>query len=732
MPNTRTIPQELKDLNKWITWRNGDWNEKKGKYEKIPNCSFKPEGSRREDPFFDEYNPFNSVVFSEKIGFVLTKSDNIYGLDLDFEKGMDKDEFEAKAREIIAKFSSFTEVSVNGEGYHIFFRAPFIDLTNRNKAFPENINIEVYNDKRYFTVSGNHVAGTPLEVVENKKALDWLLETYYPQKPETIFTPQEITIVATKSDFEIISEIQGSSSAAKFEELMNGTVEITAETDFSILDGRLSSIIVRFTQDPKQIERIMRMSKLPELRVVYNNKPGKWDNRPDYLQTRVIKSAIDKVKSGEFDIHEPSVIEVFNNKPKSKTNLWKTNNSGNKVLAKKVVDLTYEDKKEIFKELGYTNIKENSLSGETEMWGRIPTDSDLAEMRDKLREVGLKDKTMIKDIFLRIGKENEYNPIKDYLEGIVWNGEDNIGRLCKYFKDDEGLFPLFFKKWIVGAISKIYNHTENRVLVLDGAQNIGKSKFCEWIGEVAGQNLFTQAGLGYINNDTELGLVRYWIWEISELDGVAGRSSYGKLKNFLTRKYVTNRAAYKEARIHKPAISSFIGTYNNISGILSDPTGNRRFMICTLEEIQWWEYMKMDVNQIWAQAFHLFKTGYDHNLDREEIKITERRNDQYQITDPVQEAILNNFKINLENEEIYLTYAEIERYLREHAGVRGKDLHQSIPAALTKIGCKKARVSVNGTGSRVQKNVYLGISHPNGYSEGTTYNVSKNDEVLER
>lgn len=71
-----------------------------------------------------------------------------------------------EAQEVVEHFDTYTEISVGGDGLHILSRGT-IPGRGRKKG-----NFEIYNDKRFFTVSGAHLKGTPGEILSRQDAID--------------------------------------------------------------------------------------------------------------------------------------------------------------------------------------------------------------------------------------------------------------------------------------------------------------------------------------------------------------------------------------------------------------------------------------------------------------------------------------------------------------------------------------------------------------------------------
>jgi hypothetical protein len=73
---------------------------------------------------------------------------------------------------------------------------------------------------------------------------------------------------------------------------------------------------------------------------------------------------------------------------------------------------------------------------------------------------------------------------------------------------------------------------------------------------------------------------------------------------------------------------------------LNDETGSVRWVCFLLQGINW-DYKKdVDINMVWGQAYHLFKSkDYDYQLSREEIKENEIANKTFLIRSPEMELI---------------------------------------------------------------------------------------------
>ena len=177
------------------------------------------------------------------------------------------------------------------------------------------------------------------------------------------------------------------------------------------------------------------------------------------------------------------------------------------------------------------------------------------------------------------------------------------------------------------------NNPEQPAVWVSGFYGSGKSHFVRWLCSPL-PHLLVEGPIDPENKDDQLRLISCWVWEVAELGSTTRKADREALKHFLTVRQVTVRKPYGKHDLVKPAMASFIGTVNNEGGVLSDPTGSRRFMSVDLLSIDW-KYADMDVNQVWAQAGALYRSGEPWELQGEEKAQAEEANADYEVEDPL-------------------------------------------------------------------------------------------------
>lgn len=317
----------------------------------------------------------------------------------------------------------------------------------------------------------------------------------------------------------------------------------------------------------------------------------------------------------------------------------------------------------------------NDMAETLELNGRRFDDTARAKLEATLTDEGISVAHGLNAAIV-MGDHGRYHPIRAYLEQLKWDGTDWIGILATHFVDKEGMFQTWLKRWMIGAVAKAIGggQHQNFMLVLATSiadrhgQGKGKSYFVRWL--CPNPCFYSEAPIDPDRKDCRLNLTRYWIWEASELGSITQRRDREALKAFVSMQTVEERRPYGRENIEKPAVSSFIGTINNEHGFLNDPTGNRRYAVCTIQKIDW-SYTKIDVDQLWAQAYHLYKKDEPWMLTEEEQVKRDQINAGYEQEDPLEAMVLQRFSVDPNKEDDpdwWLTTPEILEMIGQDPG----------------------------------------------------------------
>lgn len=377
---------------------------------------------------------------------------------------------------------------------------------------------------------------------------------------------------------------------------------------------------------------------------------------------------------------------------------------------------TSEDYLSVMEDGGYV-FTQNDLDDTIEVNGK-PIDEGLAaEIRTYMRDLGFHKIAAIEDSYTACAYRNRYHPVRRFLDGLEWDGQDHFASLCQHLHDAhapiiyhdktgnttrrERIIKVWLWKWMLAAVAKAYErNVQGPVLVLDGEQGIGKSQLVVWLASVL-SSTFLEAPVHPDNKEHDRYLATKWIWEIAELGATTRRADREALKAFISKGDVTFRVPWVKHPVRKPALANFIGTINNEMGFLTDPTGNRRFLVVTLESIDW-SYANLDPSQVWAQIAAAYKSGQSWELLPEEQAVRDGSNKQYERLDPTEDMLVGYFDIDIENTEWFLYTADIAKVLRTKAWAKDSDqvLFNGIGTAARRLGLKQGQKSIGGQRGR--------------------------------
>ena len=276
--NTRTdtIPDGLKQRPQWVCWRT---EHRDSKPTKVPVNPMDDDYASVTDPetwatyaAAHTYHRIHDDV--DGLGYVFAEDGPYTGVDLDDCRDPESETVEEWALSVILRLDSFTELSPSGTGYHVIVRGGVPDGGNRRGP------LEMYDRNRYFTVTGDHVHGTPTTIQKQQAALDAVHEEYIADDTNTDVSPAEPTEI-TLSDEELIERAMHAANGDKFRKLWIGN---TAGYDsHSEADQALCNLLAFWTGgDRQRMERLFSKSGLVR---------DKWKTRPDYRE-RTIRTAI--------------------------------------------------------------------------------------------------------------------------------------------------------------------------------------------------------------------------------------------------------------------------------------------------------------------------------------------------------------------------------------------------------------------------------------------------------
>lgn len=323
------------------------------------------------------------------------------------------------------------------------------------------------------------------------------------------------------------------------------------------------------------------------------------------------------------------------------------------------------------------------------------SDFDESVLLGRLLDYGMKNEGYMRKSIHALAVKNKYHPVKDYLDSLEWDGRQHFEALMNKIEMSSPLAAVFWRKFLIGSIAKILDGHQNFMLVLLGGQGKGKSRLVRWLCPLP--HLFHEGPISPDNKDDQIRLINNWLWEVAELDSTTKRSERSALKYFITMRNVKVRVPYGRYDIDKLSAASMIGTINNDgSGFLNDPTGNRRFAVVHLEDIDWNYETTINRDQLWAELYQAYKDGEAWELTRHEQEVQAEINQSHMTESPLEELLLEWFVIDPSDTHFSTTMSILEKL--EDLGLKGDQFRNKMElgTVLTKHGLQRTRRRQDG------------------------------------
>jgi predicted P-loop ATPase len=214
-----------------------------------------------------------------------------------------------------------------------------------------------------------------------------------------------------------------------------------------------------------------------------------------------------------------------------------------------------------------------------------------------------------------------YNPLKEF---IANNEHRNPkGKIDKVFdcilSEDYNYTRKFGKKWFVGLIASIYGQHSPLMLILSGkVHGTGKTEFFRRMLPNELKSYIADVAAGIKDTDLNILMTQKLILLDDECGGKSKKDEIA-LKSMLSKQIFSLREPYGRNNVDLQRLAVLCGTTND-EGILSDPTGNRRIIPIPVYSINHEDYNAIDKADLFMEAYHLWKGGFNWQLTSEDIK----------------------------------------------------------------------------------------------------------------
>ena len=312
----------------------------------------------------------------------------------------------------------------------------------------------------------------------------------------------------------------------------------------------------------------------------------------------------------------------------------------------------------------------------------------------------------IKDVrnFLESNFIKNYNPVEEFLFTCYdnWDGKDHIRALAHTVPTNNPHWEDWFYTWFLAMVEQWHNRTGRQygnsvAPLLISKQGYNKSTFCRRL-------IPPQLQWGYTDNlilsekrQVLQAMSQCLLINLDEFNQISAKVQQGFLKNLIQLPNVKYKPPYGSHVQEFPRTASFIAT-SNMDDILTDPSGNRRFIGIELTgpiDVS----VRPNYQQLFAQAEKAIWNGEKTYFDAEQTALIMENNRRYQQIDPVMQCFCESFTpTEDENEGTFMTAAAIFSELKAKYGasLEAKSL-LSFGRCLKNIDGLKRKRTMKGT-----------------------------------
>ena len=296
---------------------------------------------------------------------------------------------------------------------------------------------------------------------------------------------------------------------------------------------------------------------------------------------------------------------------------------------------------------------------------RMTLDVQLADIRVSIKDVRN---------FLESDYIANYDPIDEYLfqcEG-KWDGKDHIRALARTVPTANPYWADWFYIWYLGMVDqwrginhRLYGNSVAPLLI--SKQGFNKSTFCRRLIPQELQWGYTDNLVLSEKRQVYQAMAQTLSINLDEFNQISPQVQQGFLKNLIQLPNVKMKRPYGGHVEEFPRLASFIAT-SNMDDILTDPSGNRRFIGVELTgpiDVS----VKPNYVQLFAQAMAAIRAGEKTYFDSVETALLMQSNRQFEVVPPIEQYFQMCFDlVEDESQGKYMSAAEIFDYLKKRIG----------------------------------------------------------------
>ena len=257
---------------------------------------------------------------------------------------------------------------------------------------------------------------------------------------------------------------------------------------------------------------------------------------------------------------------------------------------------------------------------------------NIAEIYVELKKAGIGIKEQDIKALLKSSFVKPYNPFLAYMESLEGDpNKDYIAELASYVQcgteEEQREFVHELKKALIRCVYCSLGKGFNKqcFVLVSPLQNIGKTSFIKFLCPPALHEYYTEEMS--FDKDGLIALSSNFIINLDELSVIA-KSDLNTLKTYFSKDTIKVRLPYEAKASSTKRLCNFFASTNN-EDFLSDPTGSVRWVAFYINYIDFDYQKNINIDNVWYQAYNLYKAGETGKMSQEDIAKNEIRNQKF-------------------------------------------------------------------------------------------------------
>lgn len=328
---------------------------------------------------------------------------------------------------------------------------------------------------------------------------------------------------------------------------------------------------------------------------------------------------------------------------------------------------------------------------------------DDVEINTRMYQIELDTGKRVEEKHLRAVYKSDFalkvHPIRQYMKLLPdWDGKDRVKELADHIHvvsadpnmtDNQAQEAMHwaFHKWLVAAVGtwlddRVMNHC---IFTLIGPQGRYKTEFLRHLLPPQLKAYFMENRTNSVSQkDDRIAMQEHCVIELEEVAAFEG-AELSKLKALVSADKIKERPVYGRRREEKPRLASLCASTNE-QQILTDTTGNRRWLCFMVRDIDSPFEWTIDYNQLYAQLQKEYYDGFRYYFSKADEKRVKQLNQPFRVISAEEQMIVIRLRKPKKNEPFQLMSSEMINVFLNYGRHNNHFSHRKIGDIMTELG----------------------------------------------